>query len=222
MYYKFNKKTLMFEKNLKGLLIKVGVLILSVSLFSFYYGFNIANGIEKSISYFKYEPPVDLRQEWIDSVFTDYNKRATIYLSRDIFENSPIKPYMLTSAAKDQYLATGVFLPVELALAQAKIESSMGTKGRSPKTNPFNIGEYDSQTAMRFKNTYEGIKAYYRFMTNNYLKCKNVDELLKQFTNCNHLRYASANGYEDKIAKEINHIRRYIDKNMFNEYIANN
>lgn len=214
MLYTYNKETLSFESKGRDFFIKLFSIILLLSLISFSFGFYLANGIEKTIEYVEYSPPVDLRQEYIDSMFNDYQKRAEIYLSREMFKDSPMKPYMLTSAAKDAYLTTGVFVPIELALAQAQIESNMGRKGRSPMTNPFNIGEYDSYTAnfsLSYKNTYDGIRAYYHFMSENYLKCKNVDDLLKQFTNCNHLRYASNKDYETKIGNQINYIRSYIE-----------
>jgi hypothetical protein len=204
----------MFEKRNLFIVI-LRVLLLSVPIFTFgvYTGLSISDKTDIT-SYIEYKPPIDLRQEWIDSIFGDYEKRADIYLSQSKYKDSPIRPYMLSSAAKDSYLLTGVFLPVELALAQAEVESSMGTKGRSPDTNPFNIGEYDTYTAMRFNSTYDGIKAYYKYMTNNYLRCKDIDDLLKQFRNCNNRRYATDTEYEFKIKNQINKISKHVNKYM--------
>ena len=153
-------------------------------------------------------------QEWEDSTFQSYEQYAEIYLKR--FKNTPIKAEMLRKAAKNAYDSTGVLLPVELALAQAQIESSMGTKGRSPKTNPFNIGEYDNRTAVHFSNTTEGIQAYYYVMCGVYLNCKEVDILFKNFTNCHGRRYASSPNYEKVIQKQFGYIQRYI-KNRIKE-----
>jgi hypothetical protein len=116
-------------------------------------------------------------------------------------------------------MSSGIFLPVELALAQALQESSMGINGRSPKTNPFNIGEYDTHTQMRFKSTYDGVEAYYRYMTKTYLKCKAVDLLLKDFTNCKNNRYAHK-GYGEIIGGHYRKIKKYLDGEM-NKYAKN-
>ena len=151
-------------------------------------------------------------QEWADSTFQNYETKAKVYLKR--FKNTPIKAEMLSKAARNAYDSTGVLLPVELALAQAQIESSMGTKGRSPKTNPFNIGEYDTRTAVHFSNTTEGIQAYYYVMCGVYLNCKEVDILFKNFTNCHGRRYASSPNYENVIKKQFNYIQRYIENRI--------
>jgi hypothetical protein len=148
---------------------------------------------------------------WRDSVFTEYENKADLYLSRDEFEGTPIKGEMLALAAENAYDSTGILLPVELCLAQCQWESGMGLKGRSPKNNPFNIGEYDSGTVMWFDNTFEGVQAYYYFMTTNYLPCKSVDELFVNFTNCDGNRYASAN-YEEHVPKQYNFIVRWLGK----------
>jgi hypothetical protein len=149
--------------------------------------------------------------KWKDSVFTEYENKANLYLGRDEFEGTPIKGEMLALAAENAYDSTGILLPVELCLAQCQWESGMGLKGRSPKNNPFNIGEYDSGTVMWFDNTFEGVQAYYYFMTTNYLPCKSVDELFVNFTNCDGNRYASAN-YEEHVPKQYNFIVRWLDK----------
>ena len=122
-------------------------------------------------------------QEWKDSVFTDYELRAEIYLSK--FDDTPIEAGMLKLAAYNAYDSTGIILPVELALTQAQLESSMGTKGRSPVNNPYNVGEYDSGTVIWFDNTFDGVQAYYYLMVNNYLKCKSLKTLLKSFKETN-------------------------------------
>lgn len=152
---------------------------------------------------------------WKDSVFNEYENRAKIYLSQNKFKKTPIKAEMLRLAAYNSYELTGILLPVELALAQAKFESGMGTKGRSPINNPFNVGEYDSGTVMWFDNTYSGIEAYYFFMTKNYLSCiENLDNLFNNFVNCDGKRYASDTLYESKIRKEYKNIELYINKKI--------
>jgi hypothetical protein len=150
---------------------------------------------------------------WKDSVFKHYTERAEIYLSEKA-PKSPIKAEMLTLAAHNVYDSTGVLVPVEFALAQAQIESSMGTKGKSPVNNPFNVGEYDNGTVMWFDNTYKGIEAYYFLIVKNYLRCKSLDMLFKNFTNCNGKRYASNPDYEAEISKQYYYTQKFIDNRL--------
>lgn len=148
-------------------------------------------------------------QEWKDSVFKDYEDRAEIYLSK--IHNTPIEAGMLRLAAYNAYDSTGILLPVELAIAQAQIESSLGLKGRSPTNNPYNIGEYDNGTVIWFSSTFSGIQSYYYLMCKNYLKCKSVNTLLKSFRNCNGQRYASSTLYEKSVSSQMNSIKKYTD-----------
>lgn len=154
-----------------------------------------------------------LYMDFKDSIFSNYEKRAQIYITKR-YCNSPIKPYMLALAARNAYDSTGILVPVEFSLAQAQLESSMGTKGRSSITNPFNIGEYDNKTAIKFDSTFEGIQAYYYFVTTTYLKCKSIDQLLENYTNCNGHRYASKSTYEEILKKQYDYIVCFIDKKI--------
>lgn len=154
-------------------------------------------------------------EEWKDSTFKMYEKRADIYLKK---VKTPIKPAMLSLAAYNVYDSLGILVPLELVLAQATLESSLGTKGRSPINNPFNVGEYDTKTVLWFDNTFDGVQAYYFLIAKNYLKCKSLNTLLKNFTNCNGRRYATKISYETELTQVINKIRKKIDK----ELIENN
>lgn len=150
----------------------------------------------------------------LDSVFSQYEKRAEAWLSREVFKGSPIKASMLALAARNAYDSTGVFVPVELALAQAQWESGMGREGRSPDTNPFNIGEYDNGTVKWFKSTFEGVQAYYYQVSRTYLRCRTLDELFTSYVDCSGHRYASTETYEETISNEYYHIKRWIDKSI--------
>jgi hypothetical protein len=215
MFYKLNKETLLWERDSKKMW-KIIILILILTFLSFLMGVNYR--IESSENIFirtlkpiVYELPNDPTEEHLDSLFEDYKSRANIYLSQKKFEKSPIKPSMLSDNARHFFQETGVFVPVELALSQAQIESNMGTKGRSPRNNPFNIGEYNNGTVMVFNNTYSGVKSYYKYMTNSYLKCKPVDVLLKNFTNCSGYGYAHKD-YGKQVSEVYFQIKKYIDK----------
>ncbi len=115
---------------------------------------------------------------WKDRVFLNYEHRAELYLSRERFKDSPITAHMLALAARNTYERTGIFVPVELALAQAQIESGMGVAGRSPVNNPWNIGEYDTGTVLYFESTFDGATAYYDNIA-KYLK-KLMSSLMKK------------------------------------------
>jgi hypothetical protein len=216
MFYKLNKETLLWERDKKKTIICILfilILIFSSFLFGMYKRMeSVEKLFENTLKSIVYELPKDQNVEYIDSLFSEYEKSANIYLSQEKFQKSPIKGFMLSTCAKDAYLMTGIFLPVELALAQAQIESSMGMKGRSPINNPFNIGEYDDKTMMTFNSTYEGVKSYYTYMTQNYLKCRPIDLLLKNFTNCGGYRYASKDSYEKNVSELYFTIQKFINK----------
>lgn len=173
---------------------------------------NTDDYLSKTLSKELYIPETTPYELFIDSMFRDYELRANIFI-KNKHKNSPIKGCWLSTCARDLYFETGVFLPVELALAQALQESSMGTKGRSPKTNPFNIGEYNDKTVLYYNSTYDGIKAYYTFMTKTYLKCKPIDILFKDFSNCKNFPYAHKD-YGKKIEAHFIKIKKYLDKEI--------
>lgn len=211
--YVFDKKTLTYE-NVKK--IRLG-LLLYIFIF-FFIGVIVGFFIE-----FEYEHIIDIKYEtrydhiigtikWKDSVFSVYEKKANLYLSQNKFKNTPIKGSMLALAARNAFDSTGVLLPLELALAQAQWESDMGRKGRSPKNNPFNVGEWESGTVLYFENTFSGIQAYYYLMCNSYLKCKTIEELFKNFSNCQGYRYAKNSEYENIIKKEYFNIKKWFEK----------
>lgn len=147
------------------------------------------------------EPEVDTIAEY----FETYKIKCDQYLSD--FKNTPLTGEILAECAMETYIETGIIVPLELSLAQAQMESSLGTAGRSPVTNPYNIGEWDSKTTMKFKTTKEGVKAYYNLMAKRYLNNKTVDQLLNNFVDKDGWRYAGAN-YENIIKKQYFYIKR--------------
>lgn len=148
-----------------------------------------------------------------DQTFKIYEKKADLYLQRNIFNGTPIEGWMLAKSAKKTYDSTGVILPLELVLSQAQWESGMGLRGKSPKKNPFNIGEWGDTTVISFKTTEKGVGYYYLLMAENYLKCKTLDQLLDNFVNCNGHRYAKSEKYEQKIKNQYRFIKSWLDKN---------
>ena len=221
--YTFDKKELTFKKDKK--IKRIFILLSIFSVVSFV--FNIVMGVEinssNEMSFSKNElVHIPLTKEniepsrnkaWIDSTFTDYEKRAAVYLSRPEFTGTPLNAKMMTLCARNTYDSTGTLVPVELALLQAQIETSMGRAGRSPENNPFNVGETSKGTTMWFNSTFEGTQAYYFLIAKNYLRCKTVEELLMNFSNCSGHRYAEEE-YEIKVSSEYIRIKNWINRNI--------
>lgn len=217
--YTFDKETLSLNKvKLKSKVLFV-IGILTLIFVSFLYGTSFSSGaiFKKNSNHImasKYDLNPEHDMAWKDSTFKEYERRATIYLSRPIFNGTPLKGHMLALCARNAYDSTGVVLPVELALAQAQWESGMGREGKSPKNNPFNLGEHDNGTVKWFKSTFEGTQSYYYWMCKTYLKCKNVDDLFVNFVNCDGNRYASHVNYESIIRDQYYINKKWIDENL--------
>lgn len=165
----------------------------------------------------KYDFNPEKNKAWKDSVFTDYKKRADLYLSRSIFKGTPLSGDIMSLCARNAYDSLGVLLPVELALSQAQWESGMGREGKSPVNNPFNIGEHDSGTVKWFQSTFEGTQEYYYYMCRDYLRCRTVDQLFINFVNCNGKRYASKPTYETTIRNQYYMIKKWLSVAMKKE-----
>lgn len=161
----------------------------------------------------RYDVSPEDEQVWKDSVFRDYEDKATLWLNRPVYKGTPIKGDMLALCARNAYDSTGILLPVELALSQCQWESGMGREGKSPVKNPYNVGETDSGTVKWFESTFEGVQSYYYYMCNDYLRCKSVEELFVSFTNCNGKRYASSDAYEYHVSGTYYQIKRWLEKN---------
>lgn len=159
--------------------------------------------------------PLSTRQEEYkvkkaDFDFDSYKSKAQKYLNRGVFEGTPLTGDMFARAAEKTFKDTGKIIPLWLALSQAQFESSMGRKGRSPKNNPFNVGEFDDGTKMKFNSPEEGISAYYKLIANDYLKDKDPESLIENFVNHEGNRYASDPDYEKKIKSQSEFIKKFI------------
>lgn len=142
-----------------------------------------------------------------------YKKQADAYLARDVFSGTPLTGEVLAKSAKKTYEETGKYIPVDFALAQAQRESSMGRKGRSPKNNPYNVGEFDEGTKITFKNMEEGVQAYFNLIANDYLvDGKTTDDLMKNFVNHQGNRYATDTEYETYFQQQVPFIQKYLKK----------
>jgi hypothetical protein len=111
--------------------------------------------------------------------------------------NSKISPILFLNICKDNNF------DLVLAMSQAHIESHYGTRGMAVKTNSiFNVGTYDNGIIKyRYKDPNHSIKPYTSLMNRNYLRCKSVEEILKQgeFVDYKGDRYASLIHYEYRV-----------------------
>ncbi len=97
---------------------------------------------------------------------------------------------------------------ITLLLAQAKVESCYGTKGRALKTKSvFGVGAYDNGVnRYYYKDVNDSIEPYIILVKNDYLRNKSVDELLNHYVNYKGERYASNKRYEKIVTKVRNRI----------------
>ena len=97
---------------------------------------------------------------------------------------------------------------ITLLLAQAKVESCYGTKGRALKTKSvFGVGAYDNGVnRYYYKNVNDSIEPYIILVKRDYLCNKTVDELLRHYVNYDNKRYASNKRYEKIVSKVRNRI----------------
>jgi hypothetical protein len=168
------------------------------------------NKKKKNINWFETASCIELEDSL---VWETYKKRADIYLQR--FDGTPITGKILMLCAREAYSKYGVFIPVEFTLAQAQMESGMGRKGRSPRTNPCNIGEYSDKTVLRYTSTYDGMRAYYKFICVNYLNYgkRTIYDLFDNFVDRRGYKYAASKTYGERMERQYVFIIRFINEN---------
>lgn len=104
--------------------------------------------------------------------------------------------------------------PATHAIAQGQLESGLGTRGRNPVSNPYNVGEFDKGTMRRFPNTEAGVQAYYKLMANKYLaNGRTASDLQKSFINTAGKRYSSNPKYEQTLGGIISSLGKYLAAN---------
>lgn len=107
-------------------------------------------------------------------------------------------------------------VPIQLILAQAAQESNFGTRGRAVRTkNMFNIGNYTegdlyppghpkNTMNSKFMNSWEkGAYAYANIVKRDYLKDKDMNELLNSYVS-DKGRYAEDLNYEKNLKWHLN------------------
>jgi hypothetical protein len=149
--------------------------------------------------------PIDIQlsipeHEFFDESYTSYKEQADTILKT---KKTKMTGQMLADAWLETKNTYDIDVPVTLALAQAKLESSYGTSQLSiQKNNPYSLRGSDSYKS--FKTLYDGILAYYKLMATRYLKCRTTEELMVNFVNCSGYRYAGSTQYESSVKEEVN------------------
>lgn len=207
-----NKKVM--HKNLKSILIPVFALAFSLTLMSFYFESISIPGkmIDAPARIAIASSTVEKRDSIVkDSIFATYKSDADLFLSREIFKGTPISGEILVNCAKRVYDSTNIIVPLELVLAQAQLESGMGKAKNSVYKNNF-FGIMNGGNLKRFKTVEDGVEGYYILISTKYLRCKSIDELLRNFINCSGKRYASGT-YESNIKRQYHIIKSWIKNN---------
>jgi flagellum-specific peptidoglycan hydrolase FlgJ len=102
-------------------------------------------------------------------------------------------------------------MDIVIALAQAVLESHLGTKGKATTTHSiFNVGAFDNgQTMYTYKNVNESIEPFLQLIKNEYLGDKrNVSDLIKDggYRNLQGHRYATSWAYESRLRTIMVHV----------------
>ena len=101
------------------------------------------------------------------------------------------------------------------ALAQAEIESGLGTAGKAKRTNsPWNVHAWDSRSAQQmnkmgygYSHPDQSIEPYIELVKSNYLGTKRtIHDLMKNYVTFSGKRYASNPNYETALKRTYQRI----------------
>ena len=105
-------------------------------------------------------------------------------------------------------------IDIHFMVAQGILESHLGTKGRSLKTNSvFGVGMYDNKTILSYSHPDESVEPYTKLISENYLDTKNGITELHLMKNGSYInkegnRYASYLSYEQKLRFIYNQLKQ--------------
>jgi hypothetical protein len=111
-------------------------------------------------------------------------------------------------------------MDITFVLAQAVLESHLGTKGKAITTNSvFNVGALDDGRVLNsYKNPNESIEPFLELIQNEYLgDKKQITDLLKDggYKNLSGKRYATSRIYESQLRTTIVHINMRSSISMY-------
>lgn len=152
---------------------------------------------------------IEFRDIKDDTLANQYNVYKQVADSILCGKNTKLSGQILADAwllTKEKY---GIDIPVTLALAQVKLESSYATSLLSvKKNNPYSLRNKSGYKI--YKNLSDGVNDYYKLMATRYLNCKKMNELLKNFVSCQGYRFAGSKDYESSLKREISIINKKI------------
>ncbi len=132
---------------------------------------------------------VNISFSQIDSTY--YYKCEKILKS---YPKSKITASDLYNANLITYEKHNIVVPLELAISQAIVETSLGNTGvGKSRNNPYSINSHKGYK--KYQNITEGVLEYYDIMARTYLRCRNTEQLLRNFKNCKGGKYATSNKY---------------------------
>lgn len=143
--------------------------------------------------------------------FAGYSQICQVFINQRN-PNAGISGSMMANSAKKTFLSTRKYVPPELALAQLAMEGGLSTNPKAIPVitnNPYNIGNWDRGRRTPFPNKQVGIDRYYQTIASDYLTGNRTPEdILRNFTNSQGKRYASAGNYEQLLNSIVNSINR--------------
>ena len=180
---------------------KILTILISITILTFY-----PKNVNTEKKEIKFENLIELIEEESTSEYDTYMSIADSVLDE-------YKTEMNGKMMADAWIKTkekfGIDVPVTLSLAQAKMESKYCTSSLAKsKNNPYSLKGL--KTYKTYTSLEEGVTAYYELIAKNYLACKTLEQLLKNFVNCNGHRYATSTVYEFNLKKEIKIIENKI------------
>lgn len=145
--------------------------------------------------------------------YTDF---CNIVLSNVTPNHLGITGEMLVNSAR-KYLSVA-YVPPELALGQLILEGGIGNKDPNVKPvrtkNPYNVGNTDDGSVVKYNSIEEGVDIYFRKITNRYLSARSPIDLLSNFVNASGYRYATDPQYESKLYTIIKRIKLLTNNNQ--------
>lgn len=151
-----------------------------------------------------------------DSLLTELVQHTNNYISKRFPKSKLTGKALVTACIKHDF-------DICFALAQAEIESGLGTAGKAAKTNsPWNVGAYDSRTAHQMNKLGYGyshpdhsIEPYIKLVKTKYLGPeRTIHDLMNRYTTLSGYRYASDPNYERSLKSKYREICR---KTFLNE-----
>lgn len=161
----------------------------------------------------------------VDTVITSQPSAPSPLEIRDSIKQDLIKEvkgYIDSNYPKSKLSATRLVevcdkhnFDIAFAIAQAEIESHLGTTGVAAKTkSPWNVGAYDGRSHKNmiakgygYKHPNFAIEPYVLLVKRKYLgETKQVDDLMRNYVTLSGYRYASNKNYEQNLKRKYKHI----------------